>query len=151
MLSVMIPPTSISRDKTMKARNSLKIVDPYTISICHKNYLVKSHHIERHKKSGLGGPGHLDFWSHCDIFQNLTRHGDSLAPPTQPKRPEKKRLKGALLMKMVNDDKHDDEEEGEREKREIEKLMAVTPHLKPRVMTEYVQNISPSTNLAMCK
>ena len=51
-------------------------------------------------------------------------------------------------MKMVNDDKHDDEEEGEREKREIEKLMAVTSHLKPRVMTEYVHNISPSTNLA---
>ena len=25
--------------------------------------------------------------------QNLTRHGDSLAPPTQPSRPEKKRLK----------------------------------------------------------
>ena len=65
-----------------------------------------------------GGPGHLDFWSHCDIFQNLTRHGDSLAPPTQPKRPEKKRLKGAL-MKMVNDDKHDDEER-EKDKRERE-------------------------------
>ena len=109
MLSVMIPPTSISRDKTMKARNSLKSVYPYTISICHKNYLVKSHHIERHKKSGLGSPGHLDFRSLCDIFQNLTRHGDSLAPPTQPKRPEKKRLKGAS-MKMVNDDKHDEEE-----------------------------------------
>merc|ERR1719382_436930 len=55
----MIPPTSISRDKTMKARNSLKSVDPYTICICQKDYLVKSHHIEGHKKSGLGGPGHL--------------------------------------------------------------------------------------------
>ena len=110
----MIPPTSISRDKTMKARNSLKSFYPYTISISHKNYLVRSHHIERHKKSGLGSTRHLEFWSLCDIFQNLTRHGDSLAPPTQPKRPEKKRLKGAS-MEMVNDDKHDGEEEGERE------------------------------------
>ena len=49
-------------------------------------------------------------------------------------------------MKMVNDDKHDGEEEGERVMK-IE-MMAVTSYLKPRVMTEYVQNISPSTNLA---
>ena len=41
---------------------------------------------------------------------DLIRQADSLAPPTQPTSPEKKRL-------------------------------------KPRLITEYVQNISPSTNL----
>ena len=46
------------------------------------------------------------------ICPNLIRHADSLAPPTQPTSPEKKRL-------------------------------------KPSAITEYVQNIPPSTNLVI--
>ena len=46
------------------------------------------------------------------ICPNLIRQADSLAPPTQPTSPEKKRL-------------------------------------KPSAITEYVQNIPPSTNLVI--
>ena len=92
----MIPPSSAIIESRTRRRKSLQTMKMRRFEQASKANL-QSHPISRQTFCIL----HLT---------DLMRQADSLAPPTQPTSPEKKRL-------------------------------------KPRLITEYVQNISPSTNL----